>query len=322
MIIRWANEQDADGIVKLIRDRISWMDASGLKNQWNDVDYLTVFPPEYFRENSGSFLVAEEAGRLIGAVAAYTEDRRWPDSEGKAFYLHHLVADEAFPGTGSRLLEAAEAEAAKRGIRLIRGDSNLRSQALSDYYEARGCRARGLIREGDYIGVLREKRLDGINPGYAEGGFLDTEGLSDGVIRLRLDRKSPEDPERGYVPAYHFTILDRDGAEAGTCDLRIGYTEGLYYGGHIGYQVEEAHRGRHYAARACRLLFGLARRHRMGYLIITCDPSNTASARTALAAGCKWVERAVLPEKNEMRLTKGKEEVDIFAVSLDLQEIK
>ena len=93
--------------------------------------------------------------------------------------------------------------------------------------------------------------------------------------------------------------------------------ESLYYGGHIGYAVDAGYRGHHYAARACRLLFGLARRHGMGYLIITCDPENTASARTALAAGFEWVERAVLPETNEMRLTKGKEEAEIYAVSLD-----
>ncbi len=317
MLIRWAEPEDADGIVRLIRRRIGWMDSRGLKNQWNDVDYLTIYPPDYFRQNIGSFLIAEEDGILIGAVAAYTEDRKWPGKREPAFYLHHLVADEAFPGTGRRLLDAAEREALRRGIRFIRGDSNLRSQELSRYYEARGCRAKGLIREGSYIGVLREKRLDGPNPDYAAIGFLDTEGLTDGEISLQLERKAQADPERGYVPAYHFAILDPSGRKAGTCDLRIGYGESLYYGGHIGYAVDAGYRGHHYAARACRLLFGLARRHGMGYLIITCDPENTASARTALAAGFEWVERAVLPETNEMRLTKGKEEAEIYAVSLD-----
>ena len=322
MIVRWARPEDADGIMELIRQRIDWMNETGIMHHWNEVDYLELFPAAYFHEHCQAFLVAEEAGRLTGAVAAYERDDDWPDAAEPAFYLHHLVADRAFPGTGRLLLDAAEEEARKRGIRFIRGDSNLRLSDLNRYYEARGCRSKGLIWYDDYVGVKREKRLDEPNPDYADCGFLETEGLTDGTITLKITKQSPADPERGYVPAYHFAILDRDGNEAGACDLRIGYTEGLYYGGHIGYRVEEAFRGQHFAARACRLLFGLAARHGMGYLIITCDPSNAASARTALAAGCKWVERAVLPVNNEMRLTKGKEEVDIFAVSLDLQEIK
>lgn len=316
MVIRWAVPEDADRIVELIQKRISWMNAKGVRHHWNDVDYLTIFPPKYFSDNLSSFLVAEEDGNLAGALAAYERDENWPDAKEPAFYIHHLVADEAFPGTGRLLLDAAEEEALRRGIRFIRGDSSLHNQPLSAYYEARGCRAKGLVFEGNYIGILREKRLDGDNQDYADCGFLETDTLTDGVILLRLDKKAPADPERGYVPAYHFTILSKDGAEAGTCDLRIGHTEGLYYGGHIGYEVKEAFRGRHFAARACRLLFDLARRHKMGYVIITCRPDNIASALTAQSAGCRFVERAVLPMDNEMRLAKGTEEVDIYAVSL------
>lgn len=33
----------------------------------------------------------------------------------------------------------------------------------------------------------------------------------------------------------------------GQCDLRIGYNERLYYGGHIGYQIDEKYRGHHYS---------------------------------------------------------------------------
>lgn len=71
----------------------------------------------------------------------------------------------------------------------------------------------------------------------------------------------------------------------GSCDLRIGHNENLYYGGNIGYRVEEAYRGNHYAGKACLLLFELARKHDLQYLIITCNPDNAASRKTCEYAG-------------------------------------
>lgn len=70
----------------------------------------------------------------------------------------------------------------------------------------------------------------------------------------------------------------------GVCDLRIGYTEGLYFGGHIGYSIDPEFRGHHYAAQACELLFLLAAKHHMPYLIISCNPDNWPSRKTAYAA--------------------------------------
>lgn len=41
----------------------------------------------------------------------------------------------------------------------------------------------------------------------------------------------------------------------GEIDIRIGYTEGLYYGGLIGFNTDLEHRGNGYAGRSCLLLF-------------------------------------------------------------------
>ncbi|MBQ1404088.1 MAG: hypothetical protein IIY85_02240, partial [Lachnospiraceae bacterium] len=41
--------------------------------------------------------------------------------------------------------------------------------------------------------------------------------------------------------------------------------------------LDEPFRGNHYAEKACRLLFELARRHEMDYLIISCQPTNLPS---------------------------------------------
>ena len=79
----------------------------------------------------------------------------------------------------------------------------------------------------------------------------------------------------------------------------------MYYGGNIGYAVDEPHRGHHYAAKACRLLFKLARRHELGYLIITTQPSNLPSRRTCELLGGELLEIAELPADNDLRVNDG-----------------
>ena len=82
----------------------------------------------------------------------------------------------------------------------------------------------------------------------------------DGEIQLVLTGKSEADPAKGWLPAWYFAICAPDGTRMGACVLRVGRNENTYYGGNIGYTVEPPYRGRHYAGKACRLLFGLARR--------------------------------------------------------------
>lgn len=146
--------------------------------------------------------------------------------------------------------------------------------------------------------------------------FYSADFLDDGEIRLILDHTADEDPVRQWVPAYHFFICDRQGNRMGVCDLRIGYNERLYYGGHIGYRVFEPYRGHHYAAKACRLLFALARKHGMAYLYITCNPENTASRRTCEALQGELLEIAELPDDNDMRAENGETHKCIFRFAL------
>lgn len=131
--------------------------------------------------------------------------------------------------------------------------------------------------------------------------FLNTEFLAEGELCLRLTRTADADPVKGWVPAYYFDICDRQGNKMGQCDLRLGHNEKLYFGGNIGYRIEEEFRGRHYAEKACRLLFELARRHDLGYVIITCSNGNIASQRTCERAGGRLLEIAEIPADSDMR---------------------
>ena len=146
--------------------------------------------------------------------------------------------------------------------------------------------------------------------------FLDTDFLKNEEIRLVLEKTVEADPAKNWLPAYHFAICNPEGVKMGVCDLRIGHNESVYYGGNIGYRVEEPYRGRHYAGKACLLLFELARRHGMEYLIITCNPDNWPSRKTCGYAGGELVEIAELPEDNDMRVEDGETHKCIYRFSL------
>lgn len=141
--------------------------------------------------------------------------------------------------------------------------------------------------------------------------FYPVEDLRDDVICLQLDHTCEAQPEKRWLPAYYFNICLPDGTKVGYCDLRIGHNDKTYIGGNIGYGIDEAYRGHHYAARACELLFRQAQKHRMAYVIITCVPENLASARTCELAGGRFVETAQIPEDNEM-YAEGKRQVMIW----------
>ena len=130
--------------------------------------------------------------------------------------------------------------------------------------------------------------------------FLDTEFLKTEEISLRQIELEKDDPQRKWDPAFHFDILDRTGTQVGCCNLRLGHSGALYYAGNIGYRIDEPYRGRHYAGKACRLLFQLAKRHGMGYVIITCGPDNHPSRKTCEWLGGELLEIAELPEDSEI----------------------
>ena len=146
--------------------------------------------------------------------------------------------------------------------------------------------------------------------------FFDTDFLQSKSIKLVLHYIAPANPEKMHVPAYHFYICDLYGRRIGECDLRIGHNDRLYYGGNIGYTVYKQFRGHHYAGKACKLLFKLAKKHELGYVIITCNPENKASYRTAKYAGCKYLGTVEIPSDNDMRIDSGETHKCIFKYNL------
>ena len=135
--------------------------------------------------------------------------------------------------------------------------------------------------------------------------FLETDDLKNEEIKLVVKQLDSGDPAKNWVPAYHFYIYDLFGSVLGTCDLRIGCTDDLYYSGHIGYSIKEEYRGHHYAAKACSLLFSLAKKHGMHDLYVTCNPDNVPSRKTCEYLNGEFLGIVELPESNDMRKNKG-----------------
>lgn len=121
--------------------------------------------------------------------------------------------------------------------------------------------------------------------------FLAPGVLIDAELELVLKETHPYDPQKGYVPAYKFKMVNKKtGAVMGNIDLRVGLTEKLKeFGGHIGYEVAEPFRGNRYAARSCKLLFPLLQRLGINPVVITCDPENLPSRKTIESLGAKLV---------------------------------
>jgi predicted acetyltransferase len=130
--------------------------------------------------------------------------------------------------------------------------------------------------------------------------FIDPGCPRDAELELALVETIPADPSRGWLPAYVFE-MQVGGHKAGGLNLRIGTTHAIeMFFGHIGYAVEPEHRGHHYAERACRLIFPVAKAHGLTHLWIMCNPGNIASRRTCERLGATLVDVVKLPEDCEL----------------------
>jgi predicted acetyltransferase len=142
--------------------------------------------------------------------------------------------------------------------------------------------------------------------------FLDFDVIKGDDIDLHLVKTVPGNKDKNWVPAYHFDIsLSRSYEPIGKIDIRIGNNENLYYGGHIGYSVNEEYRGNHYAAKAVLLLRKVAHAHDMEKLMITCNPDNIASRKTCEYVGANLLAIIDVPESNDM-YQRGEKEKCIY----------
>jgi prolyl-tRNA editing enzyme YbaK/EbsC (Cys-tRNA(Pro) deacylase)/GNAT superfamily N-acetyltransferase len=139
----------------------------------------------------------------------------------------------------------------------------------------------------------------------------------DGELTLRVSSVSGADEKKGYVPAYRFDIIRiADGVKIGETELRLGYVRNTYYGGNVGYTILPDYRGHGYAQNAVRLLFQVARAHRMPYLIISCRAQNEASRKTLEHLNGTLLETGIPPAYTALYREGVHEENCIFRFDL------
>lgn len=91
----------------------------------------------------------------------------------------------------------------------------------------------------------------------------------------------------------------------GQISLRVGETNNIVqYAGHIGYGIDEPHRGHHRAAKACLAIRPLVRQHYLR-LIITTNPHNQASQRTLDRIDAKHVNTVDVDENSPTFIIEG-----------------
>ena len=146
-------------------------------------------------------------------------------------------------------------------------------------------------------------------------GFIDIPELTNGEIYLVCTAKKPANPEKNWAPCYYFAVC-KGNEKIGDVNIRMGYGGGpkndnLYYGGQIGYAIDEAYRGNNYAAEACKLLLHVIKSHKMTKVLITNNYTNTASRRVCEKLGARLVRLVRLPEWSDL-YQGGQRFVNIF----------
>ncbi len=159
--LRQLQAGEADKIFRLISERVDWMNRTGL-HHWNDYDYTNLYPENYYEDmcRKGCVYVLEdtEQSAVCAAAVILEEDERWPDRK-PAYYIHNFASSPDAPGAGKRFVQAIEKQAEDRGKRYVRLDVLEGYTILQNYYAEMGYERVGTCSDGDYHGILREKKL-------------------------------------------------------------------------------------------------------------------------------------------------------------------
>ena len=116
--------------------------------------------------------------------------------------------------------------------------------------------------------------IDPIDKSYKE--FLESLSLSE----------YKETIPAHLVPATLYFLTDESGTLLGAIHFRHYLNDYLLkFGGHIGYGIRPSQRRKGYATEQLKLMLPIAKASGLDKVLITCDKSNFASAKTIIACG-------------------------------------
>ncbi|WP_271215389.1 GNAT family N-acetyltransferase [Streptosporangium carneum] len=167
MVIRKGSSDDVSVVLGMFDSAVAWLAARGRTGQWGSRPF-SADPARVERVTewaaSGGMWIAEVDGEpagcaVLGAAVDYVPPAREPE-----LYVQGLVIDQRFRGhgVGSALLGHARAEAAGRGVALLRVDCYAGDDGrLVEYYESQGFTRTEPFKVGEWPGQVLELRLPG-----------------------------------------------------------------------------------------------------------------------------------------------------------------
>ena len=129
--------------------------------------------------------------------------------------------------------------------------------------------------------------------------------------QMYVDKELP----KGWKPYYIYAIMVEN-IKVGNIILRMGDREERYIDGHIGYSIDKAYQGHHYAYLAMELCKDIAREKGFTELILTCDPSNVASKKTIIKLNATYIETKIIPSHLKKYFNPEEKEKEIYIVTL------
>ena len=214
-VFRELREEEVPVVFDMILSRIQWMDEQGIKS-WNTTNYVDRYPITYYLEKTEQhemFALADrETDRILCAGVLKQEDDRWHDN-CSAIYVHNLVAANDSKGAGSTFLRCAEEYARSKAKEYLRLDSIEGNHTITAYYEKLGFRAVGNCVDGDYRGILREKRLNTMANNYCDL-LKQTAGYAEAYVNHIADRRAFPDAESLEALSAFDEPLPKEGTDA------------------------------------------------------------------------------------------------------------
>ncbi len=316
MFERWANDVDLTKYMRWVAHK-DVSETERVISMWVDA-YSS---PKYYH-----WAMVHKTDGLIGSFAAFL--READDKAeigyciGRAYWGNGYVTEAAiavndymFERVGVSRIEAYHSIHNPASGRVMSKAGLVKEGHAKQYY-----RAIAGQQDADLYGITREmwevnKHIAWFNALPCRfDGFVELPGLTDGEISLSLEKTFDAIPEKKYVPSYRFGIV-KDGQRVGEVNLRIGYTTELFYGGNIGYGVDEPFRGHHYAAKAVKLLAPVLKVHGMTHVTICNDVKNAASYRTCEIAGASLLRTCETPEWTQL-YADGQRGTNVFVWSV------
>ena len=130
------------------------------------------------------------------------------------------------------------------------------------------------------------KELGAGDRGFGGTSFGRGEADLDTCLESLRDAADPARVAPGMVPQTVYWVIGDGGDIVGMVRVRHSLNDRLLqHGGHIGYYVRPAERGRGHAKRALRLALDRLREMGVRRALVTVDPANEPSIRVVLANG-------------------------------------